>query len=125
MNYYEQVVIVEPTLTEEETEAASQKVKDLVMKSGGEILKEDRWGKRKLAYDINKRSDGFYILYNFKAPSSAVKKLEDYYRVYDPVFKYMVIKLEKKQVSALMDELKKPSEEESIEAEPEETSEGE
>jgi small subunit ribosomal protein S6 len=110
MNIYEQIVILDPTLAEEEIETASSKIKDLISRSGGEVLKEDRWGRRKLAYEINKRSEGHFILYNFKSPSQSIKKLEDFYRVYDPVFKYMVIRLDKKQASALLEELTKSSE---------------
>ena len=53
------------------------------------------WGRRKLAYEIKKQKKGFYLLLVFKSPSAAIKKLEDYYKVFDPVVKYMVIKLEK------------------------------
>ncbi len=119
MNYYENIVIIEPTLGDEEIEAASQKIKEVLTKSGGEILKEDRWGRRKLAYELNKRNQGYYILFIYKAQPSSVKKLEDFYRVYDPVFKYMIVKLGKKQISALMEELK-----ESPESEPQESVEG-
>jgi len=119
MNYYENIAIIDPALGDEEIEEASRKISDLIVKSGGEVLKEDRWGRKKLAYELNKKTHGYYILYTFKAPAAFIKKLEDFYKVYDPVFKYMVIKLEKKQVAALMDELKKPEEpaaEEPVEA---------
>ncbi|NOZ24934.1 MAG: 30S ribosomal protein S6 [Nitrospirae bacterium] len=119
MNFYENIAIIDPALGDEEIEEASRKISDLIVKSGGEVLKEDRWGRKKLAYELNKKTHGYYILYTFKAPAAFIKKLEDFYKVYDPVFKYMVIKLEKKQVAALMDELKKPAEpaaEEPVEA---------
>lgn len=110
MNFYENIVIIDPAVGDEEIEDASRKINDLIANSGGEVLKEDRWGRKKLAYELNKKTHGYYILYTFKAPSEFIKKLEDFYKVYDPVFKYMVIRLEKKQVAALMDELKKSSE---------------
>ncbi len=110
MNFYENIVILDPALAEEDIEAASQKIKDLIARSEGELLKEDRWGRRKLAYELNKRSQGYYILFTFKAVPSFIKKLEELYKVYDPVFKYMIIRLEKPQVAALMDELKKSAE---------------
>ncbi len=105
MNYYENFVIIEPTLGDEEIQEVSSKIKEFIQKKGGEILKEDHWGRRKLAYELNKRSQGYYILYTFKAPPSIIKQLEDFYKVYDPVFKFMVIKLTKKELGPLIEGL--------------------
>ncbi|MFZ3122311.1 MAG: 30S ribosomal protein S6 [Thermodesulfovibrionales bacterium] len=102
MNIYENIVILNASLGDEEIETASDKIKDLITNSGGEILKTDVWGRRKLAYEIKKQKKGFYLLLVFKSPSAAIKKLEDYYKVFDPVVKYMVIKLEKKQAEAAL-----------------------
>jgi len=102
MNIYENIVILNASLGDEEIETASGKIKDLITNSGGEILKTDMWGRRKLAYEIKKQKKGFYLFLVFKSPSAAIKKLEDYYKVFDPVVKYMVIKLEKKQAEAAL-----------------------
>ncbi|MCG2709847.1 MAG: 30S ribosomal protein S6 [Thermodesulfovibrionales bacterium] len=102
MNIYENIVILNASLGDEEIETASDKIKDLITNSGGEILKTDVWGRRKLAYEIKKQKKGFYLLLVFKSPSAAIKKLEDYYKVFDPVVKYMIIKLEKKQAEAAL-----------------------
>ncbi|MBA3060323.1 MAG: 30S ribosomal protein S6 [Nitrospirota bacterium] len=102
MNIYENIVILNASLGDEEIETASGKIKDLITNSGGEILKTDVWGRRKLAYEIKKQKKGFYLLLVFKSPSAAIKKLEDYYKVFDPVVKYMVIKLEKKQAETAL-----------------------
>ena len=102
MNIYENIVILNASLSDEEIETASGKIKDLIANSGGEILKTDVWGRRKLAYEIKKQKKGFYLLLVFKSPSAAIRKLEDYYKVFDPVVKYMVIKLEKKQAEAAL-----------------------
>ena len=102
MNIYENIVILNASLSDEEIETASGKIKDLITNSGGEILNTDVWGRRKLAYEIKKQKKGFYLLLVFKSPSAAIKKLEDYYKVFDPVVKYMVIKLEKKQAEAAL-----------------------
>ncbi len=114
MNYYENTVIIEPTLSEDDIEAVSEKIKKVITDGGGEILKEERWGKRKLAYELNKRTQGYYILYTFKAPPAVISKLENFFLVYDPVFKFMVIKLEKKQINDLLQELQKRSSEEPV-----------
>ena len=102
MNIYENIVILNASLSDEEIETASGKIKDLITNSSGEILKTDVWGRRKLAYEIKKQKKGFYLLLVFKSPSAAIRKLEDYYKVFDPVVKYMVIKLEKKQAEAAL-----------------------
>lgn len=96
MNVYENIIILNASLTDEEVEAATGKIKDLITNSGGEILKTDIWGRKKLAYEIKKHKKGFYILLLFRSAPSLIKKLEDYYKVFDPVIKYMVIKLDKK-----------------------------
>jgi small subunit ribosomal protein S6 len=102
MNIYENIVILNASLGDEEIETASGKIKDLITNSGGEILNTEVWGRRKLAYEIKKQKKGFYLLLVFKSPSTAIKKLENYYKVFDPVVKYMVIKLEKRQAEAVL-----------------------
>lgn len=100
MNVYENIVIFNAALSEEALEAANKKVKDLIIAGGGEILKTDLWGRRKLGYEINKHKQGHFILYLFRSPSTAVRPLEDLYKIFEPVIKYMIIKLEKKQREA-------------------------
>lgn len=102
MNVYENIVILNASLSDEELETATGKIKDLITNSGGEILKTDAWGRRKLAYEVRKHKKGFYLLILFRVASSFIKKLEDYYKVYDPVIKYMVIKLDKKMLKGVV-----------------------
>lgn len=101
MNIYENIIIMNAAISDEEAEAAVTKIKDLVTGQGGEVLKVDVWGRRKLAYEIKKQKKGLYVLLIYKTPSATVKKLEDFYKVFDVVLKYMVVKLEKKQVQDL------------------------
>ncbi len=109
MNIYENIVILNANPSDEELEQSTNKIRDLITNSGGEILKVDVWGRRKLANEIKKQKKGFYILFVFKAPSALIKKLEDYYKVFDPVIKYMVIKLEKKQSAHVQASLSIPA----------------
>ncbi len=99
MNIYESITILNASLTDEELEAATVRIKDLITNSGGEILKADIWGRKRLAYEIKKHKKGYYILLIFKAAPSLIKKLEDLYKVFDPVIRYMVIKLDKRQAA--------------------------
>lgn len=105
MTIYENVVIINSSLTEDEFKSATEKITEQITKSGGEILKVDNWGKRKLAYELNKQRMGYYVLFLFKAPSLAIKELEYFYKVYEPVMKYMIIRLTKKQIDALPKEV--------------------
>ena len=101
MNIYENIIILNAALPDEEINAAVSKIRELVTTAGGETLKADLWGRRKLAYEIKKQQKGFYVLFVFKTPAGTIRKLEEFYKVFDPVIKYMVIKLGPKQVKAL------------------------
>ncbi len=101
MNIYENVAILNASLPDEEINGSISKIKDIVINAGGEVLLAEMWGRRKLAYEIKKQNKGFYALLIFKAPSSTIKKLEEFYKVFDPVIKYMVIKLDPKQAKHL------------------------
>lgn len=101
MNIYENIIILNASLPDEEINASITKIKDLIVASGGEILKTDIWGRRKLGYEIKKQNKGLYTLLIYKTPPATIRKLEDFYKVFDPVIKYMVIKLGPKQVKHL------------------------
>lgn len=101
MNIYENMVILNAAISDEEADAAITKIKDLIASQGGEVLKVDVWGRRKLAYEINKQRKGLYALLFFKTPPATIKKLEDFYKVFDTVVKYMILKLGTKQVQSL------------------------
>lgn len=105
-NFYEKMVLLLPSLSEDEVKEAVNRISSVITDNEGEILKIDNWGKRKLAYKLNKQTMGYYVLFIFKAPPRAIKALEDFYKVFDPVFKYMVIKLSKEQIAALPPEIK-------------------
>lgn len=101
MNVYENIVILNAAINDEEMETALSKIKDLITSNGGEVLKIDVWGRRKLAYEINKHKKGLYVLLFFKTSPSTIKKLEDFYKVFDVIVKYMIIKLSHKQAQDL------------------------
>ncbi|MDA8078450.1 MAG: 30S ribosomal protein S6 [Nitrospiraceae bacterium] len=101
MNIYENIVILNAALSDEEIQASLTRIKDIIVNTGGEIIKTDTWGRRKLAYEVKKQNKGFYTLLIFKTPSATIRKLEDFYKVFDPVIKHMVIKLGPKQVKQL------------------------
>jgi len=102
VNVYECIVILNAELADESVEASLSKIRDLIAANGGEVLKTDPWGRRRMAYEISKHQRGNYILLLFRAPSATVKKLEDLFKVTDTVVKFMVIKLEKKMREAAL-----------------------
>lgn len=101
MNYYENALILNATLPEADLRAALERIKGVVRDAGGQLVKSDEWGVRRLAYEIDRHKRGFYIFLIFKAPPSAVRRLEEFYKVFDPVMKYMVIRLGAKEIKAL------------------------
>lgn len=101
MNIYENVVIINPSLSEEELKEAIDKISEQIIKAGGEILKVDNWGKKKLAYELNKQKMGYYVIILFKSRPSFIKELEYFYKVFEPAVKYMIIKLTKKHLESL------------------------
>jgi len=101
MNVYENIVIINASLPDEEIEAAITKIKEVVTGQGGQIIKTSIWGKKKLAYEIKKQKRGLFLLLVYKTMPSTIKKLEDFYRVFEPVIKHSVIRLGKKQVAHL------------------------
>jgi len=101
MNIYENIIILDAALSDEEADAAITKIKDLISGHGGEVLKVDIWGRKKLAYEIKKQKKGLYVLLFYKTPPATVKKIEEFYKVFDAVLKYIIIKLSGKQVHDL------------------------
>jgi small subunit ribosomal protein S6 len=95
MPIYESIFIINPNITDEETAAVIKKMQDVVAKQGGEMLKFEDWGKKKLAYEIKKQKRGHYAFFQFKAAPSAVSELERTYKMTDTVIKFITVKLEK------------------------------
>lgn len=109
MYYYENMVILTPSLGDDEIKTAIDKISDVVTNAGGEVLKAENWGRRKLSYELNKQKMGIYVLFLFKAPAATVGKLEGYFKVFDPVIKFMVTRLDKRQLAALNKEAGAPA----------------
>ena len=94
MNKYELALILDPTLVDEAKEERLKKVSDLLERFGGKIEKLDDWGKRRLAYEIDKKNEGFYYFIYFDSESSAPKEIESRLRIMDDVLRYLIIRCE-------------------------------
>ena len=95
MNQYETVFILTPVLYDDQMKEAVSKFRNLLTDNGAEIVNEENWGLKKLAYAIEKKTTGFYILMEFKAQPELIKKLEINYRRDERVLRYLTVKLEK------------------------------
>ena len=93
MNNYEMIVILNTGLESSVKETVLNRLYDIIKENGtlGEI---DDWGTRKLAYEINKKSEGNYVLINFEADPSIVKELERRAQITDQIMKYLVVNKE-------------------------------
>ena len=95
MNHYETVFILTPVLSDEQTKEAVAKFKKLLTDNGAEILNEEAWGLKKMAYAIDKKSTGFYCLLEFKAEPTIVNTLEIGYRRDERIIRFITVKLDK------------------------------
>ncbi|MBO1363936.1 30S ribosomal protein S6 [Prevotella sp. A2931] len=95
MNQYETVFILTPVLSDEQMKETVAKFKKLLTDNGAEILNEEAWGLKKMAYAIDKKSTGFYTLLEFKAEPSIINTLETGYRRDEKVIRYMTVRLDK------------------------------
>ena len=95
MNHYETVFILTPVLSDDQTKETVAKFKKILTDNGAEILNEEAWGLKKMAYSIDKKSTGFYNLVEFKGEPSLIKKLETGFRRDEKVIRFMTVKLDK------------------------------
>ena len=96
MRIYEELFIVRPDLPEEETDQLIERLTTLIAGQGGNVDKVDKWGVRKLAYRVQKRTEGFYVLLQFTAKPETVKELERQLRVQDQVMKFITVRIDER-----------------------------
>lgn len=95
MNQYETVFILTPVLSDAQMKEAVDKFKAILVEEGAEIINEENWGLKKLAYPIQKKSTGFYQLIEFKADPSVIAKLEVNYRRDERVIRFLTFRMDK------------------------------
>ena len=95
LNQYETVFIATPVLSESQMKEAVAKFKKIVTDSKGEIVYEEDWGLKKLAYPIQKKSTGFYHLIEFRVEPDVIAKLEVEYRRDERILRFLTMKMEK------------------------------
>lgn len=99
MKAYEIILILDPALTEEEVETQVNEIKEMVLKGNGEVNEIQRWGKRRLTYEVKKRKEGYYLLFRVTADTKLVSSLEKHFKISEKVLKHMKVRFEESQVA--------------------------
>ncbi len=94
MNKYELVVVANAVIEDDARAAVIEKAKDLITRFGGTISGVDEWGKKRLAYEIQKMNDGFYYFIKFETETTAIAEIESQMRIMDNVLRYLCVKVE-------------------------------
>jgi len=95
VNQYETVFILTPVLSDTQVKEAVQKYVGFLKENGAEIVHQEDWGLKKLAYPIQKKSSGFYSLLEFKAEGEVIEKLETSYRRDEMIIRFLTFKMDK------------------------------
>lgn len=92
MNKYEAMYIVTPEIEDEAIKGVIEKFSGIITANGGEIEKTDEWGRKKLAYPIDYKTEGYYVLVNFAAAPELPRELERNFRNDESILRYMVVR---------------------------------
>ena len=99
LNQYETVFILTPVLSDDQMKEAVKKYQEFVKDKGAEIVHEENWGMRKMAYPIQKKSTGFYHLMEYKAEGSIIADMEVAFKRDERVIRFLTVKLDKHAVA--------------------------
>ncbi len=94
MRKYEIMFIVDPDLPEEDIDPLNSQVETVITDGGGRVLETEKMGRRKLAYEVDRRTDGFYVLLTVEADGEIVREVERRFRVMDSVLRYMTVRVD-------------------------------
>ena len=94
MNQYEVMYVIDPALEDSARTELINRFSDLVVKNGGEVDRVDEWGKRRLAYAIQYKTEGYYVLMYIKAPADLPREIERNMQISDSVLRYLTVKYE-------------------------------
>ncbi|MBN1273699.1 MAG: 30S ribosomal protein S6 [Candidatus Aminicenantes bacterium] len=97
MRQYETAFLVSPKLEEEEIKATIQETADIVSKKKGKIVKQDIWGKRKLAYPIKKHEEAYYVFFTYEGEADIPAELERRFKQSDKIIRYLTVKKSEKE----------------------------
>jgi small subunit ribosomal protein S6 len=95
MRLYENIFILRPDLEGDRTDQVIEQVQKMVVRGGGEVKNIERWGKKRLAYKVNKERYGYYVLMHFEGNPELVRELERNYGHWEDVIRYLTIRIKK------------------------------
>ena len=107
MAIYETIFILDSLLAPEDIDKVIKRVEDLITGNNGKLLKTDKWGKRRLAYEIQKKQYGFYVSVEFESPGTVPVVLENEYIYNDQILRHLTYRYDKNKLKALEQEKKK------------------
>lgn len=113
LNHYETVFIMTPVLSDEQMKEAVKKYREHLTNKGAEIVYDDHWGMRKLAYPIQKKSTGFYHLVEYKVDPSVIQDFEVAFKRDERILRFLTVKLDKHAIAYNEKKRKKAKEEKS------------
>lgn len=96
--HYESVVILNAALEDEQIDATLTRIQETLKTNGAEITDTEKWGRKRLAYPIQKSKSGYYTIFRFTAPSDLITELERIYRLDETIVRYLTITLGKKDL---------------------------
>jgi len=99
---YQSVIILKPDLDEAQVDQALENISGYIKDQGGACLKVDKWGKKRLAYKVKKNRFGYYLNIYHTCDNDKVTVLEEKYRLFGPLIKYMVLRLEESELARVM-----------------------
>ena len=94
MLQYETIFVTDPNLTDGDIDDLVQLVDQITVAAGGKVLKVERWGKRRLAYPIDHREEGIYVLMTLECPPQHVKEVDRRYRMNDRILRHLTVRVE-------------------------------
>ena len=100
MRRYETIFIASPTLTDEQADELVKQYEGIIAEQGGELLKTEKWGRKKLAYEVQKFSEGYYTLFDMNAGPNLIAELERRFRNHDSVIKYLSVRMDEQTKAA-------------------------
>jgi small subunit ribosomal protein S6 len=100
MRRYETIFIASPVLTDEQVDDLVRNFEGIIAEQGGELLKTDKWGRKKLAYEVQKFSEGYYTLFEMNAGPNLIAELERRFRNHDSVIKFMSVRMDEQAKAA-------------------------
>ena len=100
MRRYETIFIASPTLTDEQVDELVRYFEGIVVEQGGELLRTHKWGRKKLAYEVQKFSEGYYTLFEMNAGPSLIAELERRFRNHDSVIKFLSVRMDEQAKAA-------------------------